>query len=65
MITRLFAKFCCKIFKFERAKQLFLVLLAINQPLFLTVLKRLANNLILFKFVSQKRKELCQITFAY
>ena len=61
MITRLFAKFCCKIFKFERAKQPSLVLLAINQLLFLTVLKRLANNLILLKLSLRREKNFVKL----
>ena len=61
MITRLFAKFCCKIFKFERAKQPSLVLLAINQLLFLTVLKRLANNLILLKLSLKREKNFVKL----
>ena len=61
MITRLFAKFRCKIFKFERAKQLSLVLLAINQLLFLTVLKHLANNLILIKLSLKREKNFVKL----
>ena len=43
-------------FKFERAKQLALVRLAINQLLFLTVLKHVANNLILLKLSLKREK---------
>ena len=48
-------------FKFERAKQLALVRLAINQLLFLTVLKHVANNLILLKLSLKREKNFVKL----